>query len=75
MRPLVNGPARRWSGGGEAGEVGDVLEEDAHMGHGFGAHQALVHVGVEGEFLDVLVLADRDEALAAVVGARTRSAA
>jgi CitB-like protein len=61
--------SRRLAAPGPAGAPQQVLEEDAHVGHRLLAHQALVHVGVEGELLHVAVLADADEALAPLVAA------
>ena len=43
---------------GQAEEMRHVLEEDAHVRQRPLAHEFLVHVGLEGELLHILVLAD-----------------
>src|SRR5512147_1270668 len=52
---------------GEAKQVRDVLGEDAQMCERPRAHELLVHVGLPGQLLHVLVATDADEALAARV--------
>ena len=48
--------------------MGDVAEEDAHMGHGIPARDCLVHVGIPGQLLHIRIAADLHEALASLVG-------
>jgi hypothetical protein len=48
-------------------QVGQIFEEDTHVRCRLCAHEFLVHVGLPSELLDILVPADVDEALAAIV--------
>src|SRR6056297_2568607 len=51
----------------EPRQMGEVLQADLEMRHRARADEFLVHVGLEGQALEVDVVAQRDEPLAALV--------
>ena len=65
MRRLASG-AR---GGGEAENMANVFEEDAHMGHDIALHQRFVHITFPSEALHIAITTNLHKGLAQTIAA------